>query len=505
MTEAIANAGAMRDAPRAPRSLIVTGERHQADFWAKRLSQTFSDPQKTTFETDNKGNFLGTLRAYHEHVTKSRAAPSTSAAIEQIVMLVGAGTRLSPFTQALGNMKSALPLPVSDYGRSGRNIGELAIQASLPIIECLRNGGFDGVVIRWGDEVQVPGNRLTSVASQFKDVDAVRFGWKTSPTDALATQKEWIIANDQGIVQRDLIRQPRERLIERLAEMGHQESLSAYVNLGSLAASHHLLEIASHVFQRDVENPEQSVNWDPAFWVAVQCADVAEWRALIEEEAARGQSSLQNLHIKNPEFFNMAQQVKLELEATMQRPMRVAVLDFGEPYWLDVGTHQSLRKAFADLLSDSRDGRIIRTLLGIPSGVGQGASFVADSYVNPHVDIENSIVLGAHIADPGSRLDGAVVLGGRYGRLLVHAGGVAIESTCKDLTIEGPHGIAFRLAAPSAIVRGFESVATIVAPGENFTLRYDDSLGSINDDSFSSAVLGNKISFQQAASLVRPD
>src|SRR5450755_602251 len=86
------------------RILIVTGDYLDAQFWDTVLGRNKPtvDP-KYWVERGKKGNLLGTLQAY--------ASVQNGGAIDQILMFFGSGTRLSPFTQSLRNIKSAFPLP----------------------------------------------------------------------------------------------------------------------------------------------------------------------------------------------------------------------------------------------------------------------------------------------------------------------------------------------------------------------------------------------------------
>lgn len=503
MSEAVSNARKLHDAVRAPRSLVVAGDEAQANYWERRLTVALGSRQFATFEPQNKGNFLGTLRAYREVLRGPLPNAASAEHIEQIVMLVGSGTRLSPFTQALANMKSAFPLPDPENFGKGRSIGELAIRASLPIVECLQAGGFNGVIVRWGDEVQVPGHVLSTHLGQCGNVDAVRFGWRTQPTDLLATQKEWLLADASGTVMRDIVRQPLRRLREEFRRARSHTQLSTYVNLGSLAASHDLLKIACQVFGEEIDDPDIALNWDPYFWVALQCENVEEWRAHLEDETAGGQHGLRSLVRMCPAFFDKVQRVKVLLERIKGRPIRVAVLDFGQPYWLDIGSHFALRRALDDVFSDNLEGKVVRALLGIPETIISGESVIVDSRVAPGATVKNSIILGATIADSTSSLERAIVLGGHYGLLRVGRGGTAIDSHCEKLEVHGPHGIAFRVVTPEVVVAGDESVSTITSDDESFTLKYSDSLGPINSQTYDATVLDNKVSFRVAAELMR--
>src|SRR5215469_9458336 len=145
MSDLLANARLARPGTSAlDRTLIVTGDYLEAKFWDEILSEKKSaDGPKYWVERGKKGNLLGALQAYS---AIRDAHHSGDTAINQIVMLFGSGTRLSPFTQSLRNVKAAFPLPDGDRGASGLTIGEAAIRSAAPMINCLRQAGFSGVV-----------------------------------------------------------------------------------------------------------------------------------------------------------------------------------------------------------------------------------------------------------------------------------------------------------------------------------------------------------------------
>ncbi|TCO45850.1 hypothetical protein EV192_12036 [Actinocrispum wychmicini] len=502
---------ARADKSSATRAIIVTGDDKQAAFWRSRLGETSENRPGETFprvlaERGSKGNFLGTLQAYDQVFAGRELVSSGLTRLEQIVMLVGAGTRLSPFTQALGNMKSAFPLPDADSSPAGLSVGEAAIRSTAPWIQCLRQGGFEGLIVRWGDEVLIPSSELVAAPDQYADVDAVRFAWRTDPTISLANQKEWLLVDSRtGFVIRDLPRQPMSSLLRELSASAYSDT-ATYVNLGSLAASHRLLRAACESFQGELNDSSSAVNWDPYFWMALQCADIDSWEAIGRAEARFGGTGFASLGSAVPRFFSAVQSMKRRLQQELGRELRVAVMDFGEPYWLDAGNHLSLRNTFGDVFAPNEQGRVVRAFLGLPESLSEGESFVRDSKIAPGVRVHGSVIIGSEIRDPGSSIEGAIVIGSRLGRLRVNSGGVVLCSVSDDLEVQGPHGIAFRIFGKSKVA-GTESAATLLMGNRSTTMTYDDKLGTIGDGTYSEAVLGNSMSFRdasQAMGLVDP-
>ena len=452
-------------------------------------------------EHGRKGNFFGTLQAYSHAIVEPSAADvdDVDQGIEQIVMFIGSGTRLSPYTQALGNMKSAFPLPDADSGLRSYTVGEAAIRSTAACMESLRHGGFDGLVVRWGDEILIPSTSLSSSPRQYSDVDVVRFGWRIEPSEFLADQKEWLVVDAaSGVVLRELSRQSLSSLHNKLAEVGSPGETITYVNLGSFAASNTFLRELSSVFRDKLYDDRAAANWNPYFWVAFQCSSLEDWESFGKEEEAASRSGFRELNDSVPDFFGLVQKAKRNLTDRLGRELRVGILDFGEPYWLDAGNHQSLRSAFMDLFSDTTEGETLRAFLGLPDSLASGGSFIKDCRIAPGTQIDGSIVIGAEIRDPESVVDGALVLRGSYGRLRIHKGGIAIWSAADELSIEGPNGTAFRFSGDGA-VSGHSSVSTLISESGAIPMRYDDAIGTIDSDAYSRIVADNPMSFRDAS------
>ena len=133
--------------------VVVTGSEMDSSFWIERLQATCSEimnkdhkiPIYAVTEKKSLGNFIGTLNAVDQLKSSMNCNGN---GIYLMSMLFGKGTRLSPFTQALGNRKIAFPVP-----RKSDNIGkyfticELSNYAVNQIVALFRDCGFNGIVI----------------------------------------------------------------------------------------------------------------------------------------------------------------------------------------------------------------------------------------------------------------------------------------------------------------------------------------------------------------------
>lgn len=501
MSYLVTNARLARQGTRTlDRVLIVTGDHLEASYWDAILNEKQApDGPRYWTERGRKGNFLGTLQAYSAARDEQHGTPS----IDQIHMLFGSGTRLSPFTQSLRNIKAAFPLPDGDRGPRGLTIGEAAIRSSEPLLDCLREAGFSGVAVTWGDEVLIPSRQLKANSDAISKADVVRYGWRKDPDEKLAGQKEWLLVDTAtDAVVRDISRQPLGSLTN-LLQGTPDHGMATYVNLGSFAATHDFLSLACDAFRTRIADESSSANWDPYFWQALQCPSRESWEDLLRYEQRAGLSGLRALLDSVPDFFELVQRFRTEFERRFGRSLRVSVFDFGQPYWIDVGNHAALSSAFAELFADSETGTAIRAFLGLPDSLAAGASFTAGSRLPAGCEVKNSIVLGTAITDDDSSIRSAVVLGSNVGRLVASGGAAVIWCHVDDLRVDGPDGIAFRLHGAKHVVHGDESATTLLLGERVLNLKYSRGLGTIDRGIFDKCLPDNPVSFSEAASLVR--
>jgi hypothetical protein len=501
MSNLVTNAQLARQSTRDfDRILIVTGDDLEARFWDAILNEKHAvDGPKYWVERGKKGNLLGALQAY----TAIRDNHPNGAAIDQILMLFGSGTRLSPFTQSLRNIKAAFPLPDGSRDSKGITIGEAAIRSTTPLVDCLHEAGFSGVVVSWGDEVLIPSRPIAANSGALSEADVVRFGWRKDPDKELAAQKEWLqVDMATGTVVRDISRQPFDQLAIALQGTSGPR-MATFVNLGSLAATHEFLSVACDVFGKRVADESSTANWDPYFWQALQCPSQGSWDELVSYEQGAGLAGLQALLENIPDFFEIVRHFRMAFERRVGRPLRVSVLDFGEPYWIDVGNHAALSSAFSDLFSASQSGTAIRAFLGLPDSLATGANFIADSNLPNHCKVNNSIVIGTTITDEESTICGAVVLGSNIGRIVADRGASVVWCRVEDLRVDGPNGIGFRLDGHRHVVLGDESATTLLLGGRVVDLKYAHRLGNIDHHIFETRLPDNPVSFSEAAALVR--
>lgn len=503
MTDRILNAyraGKSLDA--TTNSVVVIGTDGAVGAWRSALGREGTElgTDRILVERGVKGNFLGALQAFETLWAGGSVAEQSET--EQIVMFVGMGSRLSPLTQSLQNIKAALLLP-SAHDQSGTvTVGEAALRSSAPWIRALRSAGFEGLVIRWGDEIVIPSTSLDFAPDQFAGIHAVRFGYYAQPTALLASQKEWLLADEHGNVYAEVPRQPLERLLDQVSRYRSVKAL--HVNLGSFAISYDLLDALREAFGDLIDDPTTAANWDPYLWMALHSSSRAEWESDCRTSLPVVPRDFAALVESIPDFWHRTQVAKEVLLASTGRAYAARVLDFGDPYWFDAGNHAALREGLSGIFSPDPAGETLRTFLGLPEELAYGGSLIRDSRIDEGASIRNSIVVGSSISTPESFAERAIIVGSTIGHLEADPGSVIIECEARKLSVDGPDGLALRLQAP-AHVRGDEVTAAVATPGGSVRLSHFGPSTIIDSERFENRIWANPISFKAASGLMTGD
>ena len=490
---------------------IVSGSQADQCYWESRFQRTRAEVFRrdgstrivSIHEALPRGNFLGTLCVWEEFnrpgglLTSGERDPRVL-----ISMLFGKGTRLSPFTQALGNCKPRFPTPYR-FADLHLSIGECSTLYSSLLVRHLHERGFRGAVVKWGDEIMLPGADWLASDEDFSQVDAVRFAWFTQPTPELAREKEWILADAQdGQMLFQLVRQPQEALLARARhKQGNRESRLG-VNLGSLAASHPLLDLAQQAFAVDLSDPRKRVDWDPYVWLALSCSTQAEWLDEVAYEHQIGISGMDQLLERIPDFYPRLAGIRDQLEKMNRRPFTVKVLDFGEVFWTDFGQHLALRQNLSALLAEDARGRLTRALFNLPEAKDGRGNRLVNAAIPGGADIRDSLIVDAEIRSADTVIYGGVIIGGTYGRLSMPQGGTAMFCTVADLRFDGPNAIAFQSILPSLRLPEGGRHATVITPRGPVQLCTNEAITDYKGTNYTQPLDGNLLSFDEASMLV---
>jgi hypothetical protein len=488
--------------------IVVSGTEADQSYWRDRFNLTRPEMFRrdgstrvlSIYEREPKGNFLGTLNAWQ--IFRAGSTDETDHARPNDVILTsmvfGKGTRLSPFTQTLGNCKPRFPTPYRFQAKDVYlSIGELSTRYSNRLIGQLKDGGFRGMVVKWGDEIVLPGSTWYLDQANYRDVDGFRFVWFTEPTSDLAREKDWVLVDaDTDSMRFQLARQSVTSLLERAASKSRNARLG--VNLGSLGISYDFLDIALDVFGKEVAEPVNKIDWDPYVWLALACEDEREWREEMEIETRTGNSGLAELETKHPEFFSKITRVKKRVEDRNGRRFTVKALDFGDVFWTDFGQHLALRQNLHILLEESDRGKLTRELFNLPHERDAKGNTIVNSKIHPEARIHDSLIVDSEIRASDSHINGGIVVGSTHYTAQMPQGGVSLFCTTRDLVFQGPNAIAFNSIAPSVSLSEGGRHATIMTRDGIYQLYSSEAITNYKGENYSGAILNNEISFAEA-------
>lgn len=476
-------------------AVIVSGSPLDSAFWAREAEAVKTDTLRedggiaivSLTEERPLGNFLGTVNAWRQIPPGQRPASGVSL----MSMVFGQGKRFSPFTQALGNRKAAFPTPLRG-SRSGRYLrtGDLATLYSNSWLEQLRSGGFNGSLIKWGDEAVIPGAVWSTGRNDFSGVDLIRFVWKTEPTETLAREKEWfVIDNETGLIERLIPRQSLETLQEELRGYEGRRYATA-VNLGSVAASYHFLNLATEVFSGMLDG-SRLADWDPMTMFLLLGGNGT---------GAAAQAALQAAESRCPGLRETVSGLRGRSERELGRPLRAAFIDFGDALWVDLGLHSTLRKTLETLTQESPAGAAMRAFFDIPAGRDSNGNILVDSAIPAGADIRNSVIIDSTIQDAKSVVHSGVIAGSRHDQIRMPDGGASLFSAIRHLEFAGPRGIVFRTVADRlSIPEGGRHAMLFLDSGAIPMVSLEDM--SLDGPNYAEPVPGNAISFQEAGRL----
>jgi hypothetical protein len=492
-------------------AIVVSGSEGDQRFWRNHIGSVATDVFRADGSTNvvsvrertPKGNFLGTLNAWHEVQQGVREGAVVLPDVGLLSMVFGKGKRLSPFTQALGNCKAALPTPArsaasTDYLRGG----DLSSLFAGTWLDTIGRAGFQGLIVKWGDEALIPGLRWALPENGFQDVDAIRFVWRTEPDEVLAREKEWIVVDDRtGLMVTEYSRQDLGAIRRRRAELGGG-SLAMGVNLGSFAISYRLLDAALDVFGPDIQNHNRAADWDPYGWLALSCRSEDEWRSEMAQEAQAGRTALARLIERYPDFYEKMHAIRVRLEARDQRPLRIGVLDFGECFWVDMGLHATLRTSLDRLTQTSVAGEVAREIFGIRESPDARGNIVIDSQVADGADVRDSVIVDSTIADASSVIRRGVIVGGRHRRVHAPDGGAALFCALDELRFDGPSSIALRSVGGSVRLPEGGRHTTLHLSDGPVSMHGSEYVASYDGPEYTVPILGNPLSFGEASDLM---
>jgi hypothetical protein len=489
-------------------AVAVSGSETDREYWKHRFALTRSDVFRSdgnvevvsTLEKIKKGSFLGVFNAWRDATATIQAQSRYIPDISVMSLVFGKGTRFSPFTQAEGNRKSAFWTPMKSMHGIYLDTADISNMSVNIWVKHLREGGFRGVVVKWGDELITPG--VIWQAQDYRNVDALRCVGKIEITESLAREKDWVVVDrDSGYMRFQFARQSLASLQERLASLaGNSNELR--INLGSVILSYDFLNAALEIFQEDITNPQRSADWDPYVWMALCCEDEAQWRAEAEIERSMGRQGIANLEASYPDFFAKVLTLRKAIEQRTGRTLNIATLEFGDSFWIDLGLHLPLRTSLTSLLTDTERGRTNRYLFNIPDERDEHGNIIVGSIVPPSAVIRNSVIIDSVIRDPASVIDGGRIIKSKHDYLMMPQGGSSLFCAVNRMEYQGPNAVAYKSLGREIILEEGDRHSTLLTPHGPVQMLSNESVIDYSGSNYTDPIMGNSLSFEEAGALM---
>lgn len=492
----------------------VCGSEPARRFWQRRLDRAASDlraREVVALHEDLPVNqAFGLLLAWHRLRDRRMANEGVL-----VAFVFGEGTRSTPLTEAECGQKPAL----SSFARVGGrvpSVAELALTAFSPVEAFLRRSGFSGMVVKWGDEVQVPTLDLSGTNPRLGAADVVRFVSMRPVTADEAANKDWVGVDEEGRIRAFIPRRPLPEM-EKLADRGlllrRGGALVGGVNLGSIAVSAGLLDALLEEFSSEVLDPladrRRRPDLDPQLFTALVIAAEPdpEARARAWAEALDESGAVRAMEQRLPGVLGRLRRAVERHEAAVGRRVRIEAMDFGDQYWGDIGQHRQMFALYASLAAPSAEGRIVRALAGVPEAADEaGNRIVGEVRLGPGVEVRNSVLIDVVIED--GRVEDSVLIGTRAGRVAA-TGAFDLLSTAASLDLAARAGTYKVVSAEPVIAGPGERLTTVFLPEGEVLLRvHEDTPLRDRASTYDVPILGNPMSFAEAherASASDPD
>ncbi|HEY1490542.1 MAG TPA: hypothetical protein VGF90_05835, partial [Verrucomicrobiae bacterium] len=488
----------------------VSGSKPARDFWQNILDRArpfFKASTAMSFEED-----LPTNQAFGLLLLWQRIRPHLQTNRGALAAFVfGDGTRATPFTETDGAQKPAIATFVRDAGDGGQprflSMVELALHHFVPVQQFLRRSGFNGLVVKWGDEVQIPTRELSGADPLFHDADIVRFVSMRNMNADEAKNKDWVGVDGCGAITAFIPRRPLEQM-EALAQRGLLQrrggALWGGINLGSIAISGALLDCLDEEFKHEVNDPrvrrEERPALDPEFFTALTIAAIADSQACAEawEQMCAECAEVRALTSRQPDLVPRLRRVIRSLESRHQRKIKMVAMDFGDQYWGDIGQHSKIYDFYMALNEAGPPGETARAIAGLPSDRDAQGNLIVNSTIAPGVRVSNSVLINATITGRGT-VERSVLIGTRAGNIEAREG-FDVLSTVTDLRLD-PRGGTYKVVASQPVhADPRERLTTLFLPplGPRIFRVLEDTDLKNKAANYAVPILGNPLSFREA-------
>jgi hypothetical protein len=486
---------------------IVSGSESAKNLWQKLLD--VAKPSLKAISVFSLHEDLPVNQAFGVLLLWQRlrdAADRTRGTLAAFVF--GSGTRATPFTETDNAQKPAMVTPVraiSDGQERYLTMVELAIRYFLSVQQYLMRSGFEGLIIKWGDEVQIPTCDLSGQNPElFGNADIVRFVSIQEMTTDSASNKDWVGVNDKQHVTAFIPRRPLSDM-EKLADRGlvqkRDGKLYGGINLGSVAVSYELLDALLNEFRGEVNDRTAKRNdrpaLDPEFFTALIIAvspDENErreaWQRAIQES-----KDVKKLSETIPDVLERIQKAI----ATLARPLQVVALDFQDQYWGDIGQHPQIYDFYMGLNDPGSKGDILRALADIPDQRDEhGNIIVGHSYISKNITVRHSVLINVTLTGQG-HIEQSVLIGTRAGNIDME-NGFDVLSTATSLQVSSRGGTYKVVSDVPVSVAAGERVTTLFMPTHGTHLMRVHEHTNLRDTpaTYDIPICGNSVSFKDA-------
>jgi phosphomannomutase len=492
---------------------IVCGSAAAQRFWQRLLDvarPSLGAREAIAFHEDLPVNQAFGLLLLWQRL-RGRLRPGEGALV---AFVFGEGSRATPLTEADNGQKPAMASFVRDRDRQDGHarfvsVAELALRHFASVEAFLRRSGFDGVVVKWGDEIQVPTRDLSGSDPLFAGADVVRFVSLQAITAESAASKDWMGVDDRGRIREFVARRPLAEMQAPAARGVFErrgDQLWGGVNLGSIALSRPFLDAMLDEFAGEVADAAADrsgrPDLDPQLFTAMTIATIVDpgERERAFASALRETPAMRELERTLPGVLPRLRRVLDAFASKNGREARIVALDFQDQYWGDVGQHRPIFDFFAALNDRGPGGEVARALAGLPDRRDADGNILAGDTTFGGARVRNSVLIDCRI-DTGEVVD-SVLVGTRALHISAHEA-FDVSSVASHVTL-GRRAGSYKVVSPDPVVaEAYERITTVFAPGRVLLMRVrEDTDLRDRAASYDVPILGNPMSFRAAHALM---
>jgi hypothetical protein len=439
-----------------------------------------------------------------------------------VAFVFGEGTRSTPLTETDNAQKPAIGTFVQVQMPDGTSrylsMVELAMRYFIGVQQYLKRSGFKGLVVKWGDEVQIPTLDISGTDPLFQDADIVRFVSLRQMNEDEAKNKDWVGVSADGHVSTFISRKPggleeMRELVPRGLIYERNGKLYGWANLGSIGISYVFVEVLLEEFRNEVNDPTANMEdrpaLDPEFFTAITIAVIPDdgARAAAWEQAKAESKDVRKLAEKMPDVLDRIRRALAVFRQRYGRSIKMVAMDFADQYWGDIGQHLKIFEFYMTLNDQGPEGEIARAIAGIPSHRDVNGNIIVNSTVSPNVTVRRSVLLNVTITGSGI-VENSVLIGTRTSA--IHSvSGYDFGSIAPSVTIE-PRGGTYKVISDQPVHAGpGERLTTLFMPTygthlmramEDTDLRNKRNYGEKDKQGNEQhpPILGNPVTFRQA-------